>query len=68
MANFRYVFRYVLLGLPSVTECSRKLPSAELTSQVLPKAPKCPNTKGHVDPERSIKTVTEDNKNTTKAQ
>ena len=48
MINFRYVFRYVLLGLPSATECSQVQPSAELTSQVLPKAPKSPNTKGHV--------------------
>ena len=48
MANFRYVFRYVLLGLPSATECSQVQPNAELTSQVLPKASKSPNTKGHV--------------------
>jgi len=60
MANFRYVFRYVLLGLPSATECSQVQPSAELTSQVLPKAPKIPNTKGHVDPGRSIKIVVVD--------
>ena len=57
MANFRYVFRYVLLGFPSATECSRKLPSAELTSQVLPNAPKSPNTKGHVAVVRNINNV-----------
>ena len=49
MANFRYVFRYVLLGLPSATECSQVQPRAELTRQVLPKAPKIPNTKGLVE-------------------
>ena len=59
MANFRYVFRYVLLGLPSATECFLKLPSAELTSQVLPKAPKIPNTKGHVGVDASINSVVE---------
>jgi len=32
-------------------------PSAELTSQVLPKAPKIPNTKGHVDRARNISSV-----------
>ena len=58
MANFRYVFRYVLLGLPSATECSQVQPSAELTSQVLPKAPKIPNTKGHVAVDASIKCAT----------
>ena len=57
MANFRYVFRYVLLGLSSATECSQVQPSAELTSQILPKTPKIPNTKGHVAVVRSIKTV-----------
>jgi len=57
MAKFRYVFRYVLLGLPSATECSRVQPSAELTSQVLPNAPKIPNTKGHVAQERNINSV-----------
>ena len=61
MANFRYVFRYVLLGLPSTTECFLKLSSAELTSQVLPKAPKSPNTKGHVAVARSIRTAVANN-------
>jgi len=42
MANFRYV----LLGLPSATECAQVQSNAGLTSQVLPKAPKSPNTKG----------------------
>ena len=60
MANFRYVFRYVLLGFPSATECSWKLPSAELTSQVLPNAPKSPNTKGHVVVVKNINNVVED--------
>jgi len=57
MVNFRYVFRYVLLGLPSATECSQVQPSAELTSQVLPNAPKIPNTKGHVEVVKNIRTV-----------
>ena len=57
MANFRYVFRYVLLGLPSATERSQVQPSAELTSQVLPKAPKIPNTKGPVAQGRNINNV-----------
>ena len=59
MANFRYVFRYVLLGLPSATECSQVQPSAELTSQVLPKTPKIPNTKGHVAQEKNINNAVE---------
>ena len=41
-------FRYVLLGLPSAKECSQLQPSDELTSQVLSKALKISNTKGHV--------------------
>jgi len=53
MANFRYV----LLGLPSATECFLKLPSAELTNQVLPKAPKILNTKGHVAVVKNISNV-----------
>jgi len=57
MANFRYVFRYVLLGLPSATECSQVQPSAELTSQVLPNAPKNPNTKSHVAVVKNINNV-----------
>ena len=57
MANFRYVFSYVLLGLPSATECFQVQPSAELTSQVLPKAPKIPNTKGHVAVVKNISNV-----------
>jgi hypothetical protein len=44
MANFRYV----LLVKRSATECSQVQPRAELTRQVLPKAPKIPNTKSHV--------------------
>jgi len=32
-------------------------PSAELTSQVLPKAPKIPNTKGHVAVVKNISNV-----------
>ena len=43
----------------SATECFRKLPSAELTSQVLPNAPKSPNTKGYVVRERNINNATE---------
>ena len=62
MAKFRYVFRYVLLGLPSATECFQVQPSAELTSQVLPKAPKIPNTKGHAGVEKNIKTAVENKK------
>jgi len=50
-------FRYVLLGFPSVTECSQVQPSAELTSQVLPKAPKITNTKGLVAQAKSINNV-----------
>lgn len=61
MINFRYVFRYVLLGLPSATECSQVQPSAELTSQVLPKAPKNFNTKSHVGADVSINSVVESN-------
>lgn len=57
MVNFRYVFRYVLLGLLSAAECSRVQPSAELTRQVLPKAPKIPDTKGHVAVDASINSV-----------
>jgi len=57
MVNFRYVFRYVLLGLPSAMECSQVQPSAELTSQVLPKAAKIPNTKGHVEVGRNTRIV-----------
>jgi len=57
MANFRYVFRYVLLGLPSATECSQVQPSAKLTSQVLPKAHKSLNTKGHVAVVKNINNV-----------
>ena len=57
MANFRYVFRYVLLGLPSATECSQVQPSAELTRQVLPKAAKIPNTKGLAAAERNTNNV-----------
>ena len=57
MANFRYVFRYVLLGLPSAMECSQVQLSAELTSQVLPKAPKSPNTKGLVAQDANINNV-----------
>ena len=60
MVNFRYVFRYVLLGLPSATECSKGQPSAELTSQVLPKAPKIPNTKSHVAVVKNTKIVVVD--------
>ena len=60
MANFRYVFRYVLLGLPSATECFQVQPSAELTSQVLPNAPKNPNTKRHVAVVKSTKIVVEE--------
>ena len=55
MANFRYV----LLGLPSATERSQVQPSAELTSRVLPNAPKNPNTKSHVVRVASIRTVAE---------
>ena len=61
MANFRYVFRYVLLGLPSAMECSQVQLSAELTSQVLPKTPKIPNTKGHVEAAKSTNNVVENN-------
>ena len=57
MVNFRYVFRYVLLGLPSATECFQVQPSAELTRQVLPNAPKISNTKGHVDRDANINNV-----------
>ena len=59
MANFRYVFRYVLLGLPSATECSQVQPRAELTRQVLPKAPKISNTKGLVAVVKNINVVVE---------
>jgi len=45
--------------LPSATECSQEQPSAELTSRVLPKAPKIPNTKGHVALDASISSVAE---------
>jgi len=62
MSNFRYVFRYVLLGLPSATECSQVQPSAELTSQVLPNASKIPNTKGHVVAGKSTNNVVESSK------
>ena len=46
-----------MLGLPSATECSGVHPSAELTSQVLPKAPKSPNTKGHAAQDANINNV-----------
>ena len=59
MANFRCVFRYVLLGLPSAMECSQVQLSAELTSQVLPKDPKSPNTKGHVEVVKNISNAVE---------
>ena len=61
MANFRYVFRYVLLGLPSATECSQVQPRAELTRQVLPKAPKIPNTKSLAEAGKNIKNAVENN-------
>ena len=61
MVNFRYVLRYVLLGLPSATKCSKGQPSAELTCQVLPKAPKIPNTKGHVGAAATISSIAENN-------
>ena len=43
-----------MLGLLGASECFQVQPSAELTSQVLPKAPKIPNTKGHVAVEKNI--------------
>ena len=48
-----------MLGLPSATECSGVQPNAKITSQVLPKATKIPNTKGHVEVARSIRTAVE---------
>ena len=46
-----------MLGLPSAAECSQVQPNAELTSQVLPKTAKIPNTKGLVEAAKSTKTV-----------
>jgi len=43
--------------LLSATECSQVQPSVELTSQVLPKAAKISNTKGHVGAVASISYV-----------
>ena len=55
--KIRYVFRYPQLGLPSATECSKVLQSAELTCQLLPKTPKIPNTMGHVAVVKNISNV-----------
>ena len=50
-----------MLGLPGAPECSQVQPSAELTSQVLPNAPKNPNTKSHAAVDASIKFVAVNN-------
>ena len=54
IVNFRYVFRYVLLGLPGATECSKVLQSAEKNHKMLSKVAKNPKSFVHVDRERSI--------------
>ena len=48
-----------MLGLPGAPGCFQVQPSAELTSQVLPKAPKIPNTKDLVAQGRNINNVVE---------
>ncbi len=50
-----------MLGLSGAPECSGVQSSAELTSQVLPKAPKIPNTKGFVALVRNTNNVVENN-------
>ena len=45
-----------MLGLPGAL-----LPSAELTSQVLPKTPKIPTTKDHAEVEKNIMFGKKDN-------
>lgn len=42
-------------------ECSQVQPSAELTSQVFPKAAKIPKTKGHVESGKKISNVVANN-------
>jgi len=48
-----------MLGLPGAPGCFQVQPSAELTSQVLPKAPKILNTKDLVAQGRNINNVVE---------
>jgi len=48
-----------MLGLLGASECSQVQPSAELTSQVLLKAPKIHNIKVLVEAAKSTKTVVE---------
>ena len=53
-----------MLGLPGAPECSGVQPSAELTSQVLQKAPKIPNAKSCVGVDDGMNNVVVNNSHT----
>jgi len=58
--NFRYLFRYLLLGFSGALGSSQKQKSEKKWAQTLSKAPKNSRFKNHVDRGRSIKIVVED--------
>ena len=64
--NFRYLFRYLLLGFSSALGSSQKQKSEKKWAQMISKAPKISRYKNHVGVERNIKTVVEDSKNLVK--
>ena len=58
--NFRYLFRYLLLGFSGALGSSQKQKSAKKCPKMLSKAPKIPQTKNHVAVVKSIKIAVEE--------